>query len=80
MAGEILDNHGRGSAGFTWPAIHPEGRKFAALSGGLCLISALIFGQFVAWPLAALTVFIMAFFRDPERVTPRDARFIVAPA
>jgi len=80
MAGEILDNHGRGSAGFTWPAIHPEGRKFAALSGGLCLIAALIFGQTVAWPLAALTVFILAFFRDPERVTPRDAKFIVAPA
>ncbi|OYX16148.1 MAG: phosphatidylserine decarboxylase, partial [Sphingomonadales bacterium 32-67-7] len=34
----------------------------------------------LAWPLGVLTLGILAFFRDPERVTPRDDRFVVAPA
>ena len=29
MAGEILDNKGRGEAGWEWPAIHPEGHSDA---------------------------------------------------
>ena len=32
MAGEILDNKGRGEAGWEWPAIHPEGRKFGLIA------------------------------------------------
>ena len=38
MAGEILDNKGRGEAGWDWPAIHPEGRKF-----GLIAVAASLF-------------------------------------
>ena len=34
----------------------------------------------IAWPLGALTIFILAFFRDPQRVTPRDDRWVIAPA
>jgi phosphatidylserine decarboxylase len=34
----------------------------------------------LAWPLAFLTVGILAFFRDPLRVTPRDDRSVVSPA
>ncbi|MFY7743985.1 MAG: phosphatidylserine decarboxylase family protein, partial [Erythrobacter sp.] len=32
MAGEILDNKGRGEASWDWPAIHPEGRKFGLIA------------------------------------------------
>ncbi|OYU34909.1 phosphatidylserine decarboxylase [Novosphingobium sp. PASSN1] len=80
MPGEILDNRGRGSAGFTWPAIHPEGRKFGAIAAALCLGGTLLGGTLLGWPLAVLTLGVLAFFRDPERVTPRDETFIVAPA
>jgi phosphatidylserine decarboxylase len=80
MPGEILDNRGRGSAGFTWPAIHPEGRRFGAIAGALCLAGGLLGGSLLGWPLAVLTLGVLAFFRDPERVTPRDDSMIVAPA
>ena len=34
----------------------------------------------LAWPLAALVLGILAFFRDPRRVTPLSEHLIVAPA
>ena len=80
MAGDILDNRGRGTAGFTWPAIHPEGRKFGAIAAAACLVGAFLGGSLLGWPLAVLTLGVLAFFRDPERVTPRDDSMIVAPA
>lgn len=80
MPGDILDNRGRGTAGFTWPAIHQEGRKFGAIAGVIALLGGLFGGTLLAWPLALLTFCVLAFFRDPERVTPRDDSFIVAPA
>ncbi|EGD57702.1 phosphatidylserine decarboxylase [Novosphingobium nitrogenifigens DSM 19370] len=80
MPGDILDNRGRGTAGWSWPSIHPEGRKFALIAGVAALAIGFFGWSFIAWPLAALTVGILAFFRNPERVTPRDDAFIVAPA
>ena len=80
MPGDILDNRGRGSAGWSWPAIHPEGRKFALVSAALSLGSAVMAWETLAWPLGFLTIGILAFFRDPQRVTPRDDRFVVSPA
>ena len=80
MPGDILDNRGRGTAGFTWPAIHPEGRKFGAIAGTFCVLGALLGGSLLGWPLALLTFCVLAFFRDPERVTPREDSFITAPA
>jgi len=80
MPGDILDNRGRGTAGFTWPTIHPEGRKFGAIAGAACLVGGLFGGSLLAWPLALLTLGVLAFFRDPERVTPREESFIIAPA
>jgi len=80
MPGEILDNRGRGSAGWSWPAVHPEGRKFALISAAVCVVTAFFAWETIAWPLAGLTIGILAFFRDPHRVTPRDDRFVVSPA
>lgn len=80
MAGDILDNHGRGAASWSWPPIHPEGRKFALIAGALSAFCAFMAWETLAWPLGALTVGILAFFRDPRRVTPLGDKLVVAPA
>jgi phosphatidylserine decarboxylase len=36
--------------------------------------------EFVAWLLVGLTIWVLAFFRDPIRTTPRGDKLIVAPA
>ena len=81
MAGEILDNKGRGEAGWNWPAIHPEGRKFglAAVAASLFFLLALDW-ELIGWPLLVLAFGIFAFFRDPERVVPQAEAAIIAPA
>ncbi len=80
MAGELLDNNGRGEASWRWPAIHPEARKFAAIAVVLCAIFAFLAWETIAWPLGLLVICICAFFRDPQRVTPQGERYIVSPA
>lgn len=80
MLGDILDNKGRGEAAWQWPAIHPEGRKFAFIAGVVCVIAAFLSWETIAWPMGALTIGILAFFRDPLRVVPQDSSLILAPA
>lgn len=80
MRGEILDNQGKGETGWRWPAIHPEGRKFAAIAAAACAIFAFLAWETFAWPLGVLVLGILAFFRDPLRVTPQGDRLIIAPA
>lgn len=81
MAGDIVDNQGRGETDWQWPSIHPEGRKYGVIAGGLALVFLLLFDlSFIGWPLVALTAGILAFFRDPERIIPQDDRAIVSPA
>ncbi len=81
MAGEILDNRGRGDASWNWPSIHPEGRKFGIIALAVSLFFLLIMDwEIVGWPLLGLTAFVFAFFRDPERVVPQGDDVIVSPA
>jgi phosphatidylserine decarboxylase len=81
MAGELLDNRGRGDAEWSWPAIHPEGRKFGLIASGIAL-AVLIFldWEIIGWPLLLLSLGVFAFFRDPERVVPQGDNLIVSPA
>ncbi|MCB5424764.1 phosphatidylserine decarboxylase [Altererythrobacter sp. CC-YST694] len=81
MAGEILDNKGRGEAAWRWPAIHPEGRKFGVIAAVISLVFLIgLDWEIVGWPLVLLTFGVFAFFRDPERVVPQDDSYIVSPA
>ena len=63
-----------------WPAVHPEGRKFAVISAAICLVFALLSWETLAWPMAGITLWVAAFFRDPIRTTPQDPNLIIAPA
>lgn len=81
MAGELKDNRGRGDAEWSWPAIHPEGRKFGLIGVGISLAVLLLLDwELLGWPLLALSGFVFAFFRDPERVVPQSDNLIVSPA
>jgi len=75
-----MDNRGRGEARGGLPSVHPEGRKYALICAGVSLIAALLAWETIAWPLAFLSLCILAFFRDPERVVPRGDDLLVSPA
>ncbi len=75
-----MDNRGTGEAGWRWPAIHPEARKFAGIAALACALAAFFAWETLAWPLGLLVVCICAFFRDPQRVTPQGDSLILAPA
>src|SRR5690606_467248 len=81
MAGDLLDNRGRGDAEWGWPPIHPEGRKFGLIAVGISLVFLLLLDwEIVGWPLMLASLGVFAFFRDPERVVPQGSDLIVSPA
>jgi phosphatidylserine decarboxylase len=81
MAGEILDNKGRGEASWNWPTIHPEGRKFGLIAVAVSLFFLLALDwELIGWPLMLVAAGVFAFFRDPERVVPQSEHAIVSPA
>ena len=69
-----------GAVKWHFPSIHPEGRKFGGIAAGITLLAALLGWSTIAWLLAAVTVWVFAFFRDPVRAVPQDPDAIIAPA
>ena len=69
------------AAGYKLPKMHPEGTKFALIAGALALFFWFVVDwEILGWLTAAVTVWIVAFFRDPVRVTPVGDGLIVSPA
>ncbi len=68
------------SAQWRWPSVHPEGRKFAVIAGGITLILFLLHVPVLSWAMVGITIWVAAFFRDPIRSVPQNAGVIVAPA
>ena len=59
--------------------MHPEGRRFVAIFAAITVVLFLIW-QPLGWLGVLLTVWCYYFFRDPERVTPDRAGFVISPA
>jgi phosphatidylserine decarboxylase len=62
------------------PSVHPDGRKFVVLAALLTALLAWMAWETLAWPMAGITLWVAAFFRDPIRATPQGPGVIVAPA
>ncbi len=60
-------------------SIHKEGYPFIALFAGVNLLAFLL-APWLGWLLAPITIWCVAFFRDPERSTPDGAGLIICPA
>lgn len=66
----------------TWrfPEMHPEGRKYVLIALAVTLLCTWLISNVLFWPLLAVTAWVVAFFRDPVRVTPQGDDLIIAPA
>jgi phosphatidylserine decarboxylase len=63
-----------------FPAVHPEGRKYAVGVGAAAALAFLLHWGFLGWILAGLTIWVVSFFRDPVRTTPRGDKLVISPA
>ncbi|ODU20903.1 MAG: phosphatidylserine decarboxylase [Sphingomonas sp. SCN 67-18] len=77
-----LEKSTAGAPAVKWrfPPVHPEGRKFALIAAAITVFFALMSWETLAWPMAGITLWVLAFFRDPVRTTPQGDNYVVAPA
>ncbi len=57
-----------------------EGYPFIAFAAFVTLITAILGYELLAWPALLLTTFVVAFFRDPERMTVASTDELISPA
>jgi phosphatidylserine decarboxylase len=80
MSQITYSNRPGGGIKWGWPSVHPEGRKFVLIAAFIAVVLAFMAWETLAWPMAGVTLWVAAFFRDPQRVTPTDPNVIIAPA
>lgn len=57
-----------------------EGYPFIAFAAFVTLITAILGYEYLAWPALLVTTFVVAFFRDPERMSDCSANALISPA
>lgn len=57
-----------------------EGYPFIGFMAFITLVFALLSYDWLVWPCLVLTVFVLSFFRDPERFVPPEEDTMVSPA
>ena len=62
-----------------FPKVHPEGYKFLIISLIITLIL-LSISSFFGFIFIFITIWVYYFFRDPERVSINDDKFLISPA
>jgi phosphatidylserine decarboxylase len=62
-----------------FPKIHKEGYKFLAISILITFVI-LFFSQFLGTIFIVITIWVYYFFRDPERYSINDDKYLVSPA
>lgn len=80
MSTTISSNRPGGGIKWRWPSIHPEGRKFLLIAAIVTLCFWLLGWEIAGWLMFGLTIWVGAFFRDPERITPLGTDLVIAPA
>ena len=75
-----LTNRGEGEAKWSFPPIHPEGRKFGLIAAAITALFFLLLPDIFGWLMVGVTIWTVSFFRDPVRVTPRDDSLVISPA
>src|SRR3546814_4510207 len=65
---------------YRMPSVHPEGVKFVVIAAVICAALAFFGWETLAWPMAGITLWVAAFFRDPIRATPSGEGVIASPA
>ncbi|API58833.1 phosphatidylserine decarboxylase [Tardibacter chloracetimidivorans] len=65
---------------YRMPSVHPEGVKFVVIAAVICAALAFFGWETLAWPMAGITLWVAAFFRDPVRATPSGEGVIASPA
>ena len=61
-----------------FPKIHKEGYKFLAISI-LATFIILFFSKLLGFILIIITIWVYYFFRDPERYSINDDKYLVSP-
>ena len=69
-----------GDVKWRFPTVHPEGRKFGFIAAAITALAFLMGWEFLGWLLVLVTLWVLAFFRDPVRATPQDESLLIAPA
>ena len=69
-----------GNVKWRFPQVHPEGVKFGLIAAAITGVFFLMGWEVVGWLMLIVTMWVLAFFRDPVRAVPQDEGAIIAPA
>ncbi|MBB3981562.1 phosphatidylserine decarboxylase [Sphingobium fontiphilum] len=69
-----------GNVKWRFPPVHREGVKFGLIAAAITGLFFIMHWSVMGWLMLGVTIWVLAFFRDPARAVPQDDRAIIAPA